>query len=93
MSSHSLHERLLVENKLGIHARAAAKLVALANHYVCSIELTKKDITVNAKSIMSVLMLAANQGTELELRIEGDDAEEARVAITELFKNRFGESE
>ncbi len=80
-------------NKLGLHARAAAKLVATAGHYCCHIELIKGDKHVNGKSIMSVMMLAAAQGTELELTADGEDEVKAMEELTALIENRFGEAE
>ena len=80
-------------NALGLHARAAAKLVALASIYESEVLVVRDDKRVNAKSIMGVMMLAAAQGTELKLVINGDDAEAAMVAIQGLIENRFGEEQ
>ena len=80
-------------NALGLHARAAAKLVALASRYESEVLVVRDDKRVNAKSIMGVMMLAAAQGTELKLVINGDDAEAAMVAIQGLIENRFGEEQ
>jgi phosphocarrier protein len=87
------HKKLIIINKLGLHARAAAKFVALTSRYTCSIEIVKHGKRVNGKSIMGVMMLAANRGTEVELFIEGDEEEEALKAIEDLITNRFGEEE
>lgn len=80
-------------NKLGLHARAAAKLVKLASSFSSSIELERDGRKVNAKSIMGVMMLAASQGTQLQLHVEGDDEQAATDAIGELVANRFDEEE
>ncbi len=88
-----LVEQVEVINKLGLHTRAAAELVRTASRYESAITLQKDDISANAKGIMGLLMLAATQGTMLELRVEGPDEEQTCLAIVELFKNRFGEAE
>ena len=80
-------------NKLGLHARAAAKFVSTASAYGCDIQVGKDGQYVNAKSIMSVMMLAASKGTELELQFDGDDAEQAQTALLALINNRFDEAE
>ena len=80
-------------NKLGLHARAAAKLVTLASRYHSQIELQNGDHRVNAKSIMGVMMLAASQGTTLTLLVDGDDEQEAVTALDALIKDRFEEGE
>ncbi len=85
--------KIQVINKLGLHARAAAQLVKLCSGFGSEIQLRKQTQTIDAKSIMGVLMLAAIQGTELELLIDGDDAESADTAITDLFADKFGEEE
>lgn len=88
-----IHEQLTIINKLGLHARAAAKLVGVAGQYESRIVLIKDGREADAKSIMSVMMLAASQGTELDVRIEGQDASEAWGALLTLVQNRFDESE
>ena len=80
-------------NKLGLHARASAKFVALASRYQSQIEILAGNQKVNGKSIMGVMMLAGAQGTEMTLNIEGPDEEEMSTAITNLINNRFGEPE
>ncbi len=80
-------------NKLGLHARASAKLVSHASRYASEIEVRKKDQTVNGKSIMGVMMLAASKGTELEFTLNGEDEKEAFADIEELINNKFGEKE
>ena len=80
-----------VVNALGLHARAAAQLVKLANRFPCEVFIVKDGQEVNGKSIMGVLMLAATQGSAVSVRAEGADAEAAVKAIGELFKAGFGE--
>lgn len=80
-------------NKLGLHARASAKLVAIASRYQCQIELSHGTKTINAKSIMGVMMLAASNGTSLTLRVDGPDQDQAREAISKLINDKFGEDE
>lgn len=80
-------------NKLGLHARAAAKLVALASNYKSEIFLEKEGKKVNGKSIMGVMMLAASQHSVVTLMITGDDEGSAMASIEELFKNYFDEEE
>jgi len=82
-----------IRNKLGLHARASARLVSTAGQFSSEIQLIKESIEVNAKSIMGIMMLAASKGTELLVRAEGNDAEEALDAIEALVNNRFGEDE
>jgi len=81
----------VIPNKLGLHARAAAQLVKAANRYVSEITLATKKQSVNAKSIMGVLMLAASQGTKISVKVEGKDASEALAAIEGLIHQKFGE--
>ena len=85
--------QLEIINKLGLHARAATKLAAVAGHYLCTIRTGTEEPLVDAKSIMSVMMLAAGKGTVLDLKIEGPDEEAALKALTELIDNRFDEPE
>ena len=82
-----------IVNKLGLHARAAAKLVTTASGFGAEIKLRRGDREVNGKSIMGVMMLAASQGTTLELVAEGDDAGVALDALATLIGDRFGEAE
>jgi phosphocarrier protein HPr len=82
-----------IVNKLGLHARAAAKLTHLASNYHSDIWISRSGRRVNAKSIMGVMMLAAGQGTSVLLEDEGRDAEQALDALTKLIANRFGEGE
>ena len=78
-------------NRLGLHARAAAQLVRLANGFASEIRLEKDGMEVNGKSIMGVLMLAAPKDTRILIRAVGPDAEEAVAAIGELIERKFGE--
>ncbi len=82
-----------ISNRLGLHARAAAKVVHAANSFRSEIFIGTDDEEVNAKSILGLLTLAATKGTPLNVRAEGDDEEEALAAIVRLFENRFGEGE
>ena len=86
-----INETLPVINKLGLHARAAAKLVSTAQPFECEIALERKGRTVNAKSIMGVMMLAASCGTTVNISLDGSDETAAFDALKSLFKNRFGE--
>ena len=87
--------RVVVINRLGLHARAAAQVVRLANQFHCSIRLERADgsATADAKSILSVLMLAASRGTELRAVADGEDEREAVEAVCSLFVGGFGEAE
>jgi phosphocarrier protein len=80
-------------NKLGLHARASAKLSQLAAQYPCEIFLSRNGRQINAKSIMGVMMLAAGIGSKITLETVGDQADEAMTALTDLINNRFGEGE
>jgi phosphocarrier protein len=80
-------------NKLGLHARASAKLSQLAAQFPCEILLSRNGRQINAKSIMGVMMLAAGIGSTVTLETVGDQADEAMQALTELINNRFGEGE
>jgi len=80
-------------NRLGLHARAAAKLTHLASGYQSEIWLSRSGRRVNAKSIMGVMMLAAGQGTKVLIEAEGADAEAAIEALVQLIADKFGEGE
>ncbi|MDP9142986.1 MAG: HPr family phosphocarrier protein [Pseudomonadota bacterium] len=80
-------------NKLGLHARAAAKLVTLASKFESDVMIRKDGREVSGKSIMGVLMLAAAKGTEITLIVNGSDAEQAISELTQLIADRFGEEE
>ena len=84
-------KRVVIVNRLGLHARAAAKLVTLAAKYQADITIARGDKQMSGKSIMGVMMLAAAQGSELTLRASGDDAVEALEALAALIANRFDE--
>jgi phosphotransferase system HPr (HPr) family protein len=80
-------------NKLGLHARAAAKLVSTASQYTSSIRLGKGERLIDAKSIMALLMLGAGKGTCLRLVVDGADEAAAHAAVVALINNRFDEAE
>ena len=82
-----------IANKLGLHARASAKLTRLANRYTCEVWLTRNGRRVNAKSIMGVMMLAAGKGATIVIDTKGADAVAALEALTGLIANRFDEGE
>ncbi len=82
-----------ISNKLGLHARASAKLTKLASGFPCEIFLTRNDRRVNAKSIMGVMMLAAGLGSTVELECDGNREDEAAKAIEALINDKFGEGE
>ena len=84
---------LTVANKLGLHARAAAKLVALASNFASEISIQKGERKINGKSIMGVMMLAASQNTIVNVSIEGEDELQAMIEIEKLFTNLFDEEE
>ncbi len=84
---------LTISNKLGLHARASAKLTKLAGSFQCEVFMSRKNRRVNAKSIMGVMMLAAGMGTEVELETEGVDEQAAQDAITALVNDKFGEGQ
>jgi phosphocarrier protein len=88
-----LNRDIEIINKLGLHARAAAKLVSCASNYRSEIHLLRTGQRVNGKSIMGVMMLAANQGTLLQIQTNGSDEDEAMTAIVNLIKDRFGEDQ
>ncbi|MCW8945682.1 MAG: HPr family phosphocarrier protein [Sedimenticola sp.] len=85
--------QVTIINRLGLHARAAAKFITEAGQYSSQILLARDDKPVNGKSIMEVMMLAASQGTELTLTTEGEDEQEAASALEALISDRFGEPE
>ena len=82
-----------IVNKLGLHARAAAKFVTLASSFASDIKLARNGQQVNGKSIMGVMMLAASRGTEITISANGDDETEAIDRLSELVAQRFGEDE
>lgn len=80
-----------IVNKYGLHARPAAELVKLANRFRCDVWIRKDDTEVSGKSIMGVMMLAAECGSMVEIRASGEDSQEAVDALAQLIQNRFGE--
>lgn len=84
---------LTINNKLGLHARASAKLTKLASSFDSEIHLTRNGRRVNAKSIMGVMMLAAGLGAEIDLEVEGSDEQAAARAISDLVADKFGEGQ
>ena len=88
-----ISQTVTIINKLGLHARAASKLVNCAGQFESEVTIERNGNRVNAKSIMGVMMLAASKGVELELEIDGADEQDCLQAIVELIDNRFGEAE
>ncbi len=88
-----IESNITIVNKLGLHARAAAKLVNVASKHACEIEIGIPDRMVNAKSIMSVMLLAASQGTELNIKVQGENAHQAHIDVCDIINNRFDEDE
>lgn len=86
-------KELLIINKLGLHARAAAKLIGVTSRFSADIKISKEGREVDAKSIMSVMMLAASKGTNLTVIASGSDENDAIEAIETLINNRFDEDE
>jgi len=86
-----LTSRLIIVNRLGLHARAAAKFVACASHFESRIRVAKDGNWVDAKSIMGVMMLAAGKGSELDIELDGRDEAEALAALEALVADYFGE--
>ena len=82
-----------INNKLGLHARASAKLTKLAGSFPCDVFMSRGDRRVNAKSIMGVMMLAAGMGTEVEIETIGEREQEAMDALLALIADKFGEGE
>jgi phosphocarrier protein HPr len=84
---------LVISNKLGLHARASAKLTKLATSFQCEVFMSRNGRRVNAKSIMGIMMLAAGLGAEVELETEGVDEQHASEALTALINDKFGEGQ
>lgn len=82
-----------IVNKLGLHARASAKLTKLASQFSCEVWAARNNRRVNAKSIMGVMTLAANKGSRIQLETSGDDEVEAMAALVALVEDYFGEGE
>jgi phosphocarrier protein len=87
-----IEREVKVVNPLGLHARPAAQLVKLTNSFVSEVELVKDGVPINGKSIMGVMMLAAECGCTLTVRVDGPDQDAALLAIVELIAGGFGES-
>jgi phosphocarrier protein HPr len=88
-----IKQDIIISNKLGLHARASAKLTKLAGSYACEVWLARGAKRVNAKSIMGVMMLAAGLGVRVSLETSGADEQAAAEAIVELFNDKFGEGQ
>ena len=88
-----LQQETTIVNKLGLHARASAKLTQLAGNFQCEIWMSRNGRRINAKSIMGVMMLAAGLGSTVELETNGPQEEEAMNAIVQLMDDKFGEGE
>ena len=88
-----IHKELLIINRLGLHARAAAKFVSTAHRFTSSIQVERNGQRVNGKSIMGVMMLAASAGSRIELLVDGEDEAGAVSALEQLLADRFGEGE
>jgi phosphocarrier protein len=86
-----IERKIVITNKLGLHARPAALLVETASRFIADVTIIKDNLKVNGKSIMSVLMLAAEYKSEIILQIDGEDEKESIEAMTKLFKNKFNE--
>ncbi len=84
-------QEFTIKNRLGLHARASARLVQTANRFRSEVFISKEGEEVNGKSIMGILMLAAAIGAKIEVRVSGDDAAEAFAAISQLIEDKFGE--
>lgn len=87
------HKTITIINKLGLHARAAAKLVQVASGFNAEIKVILGSREVNGKSIMGIMMLAAGKGTEIEIKIIGPDEDAAMTALESLINDKFGEDE
>jgi phosphocarrier protein len=88
-----LQQEVMIINKLGLHARASAKLTQLASSFNCEVMMSRNNRRVNAKSIMGVMMLAASKGTTITIETNGEDEAEAMKALLNLINDYFGEGE
>ena len=88
-----IQQDITISNRLGLHARASAKLTKLAGSFPCEVWMTRGERRVNAKSIMGVMMLAAGIGTEVTLETSGEQEQEAMDALLALINDKFGEGE
>jgi phosphocarrier protein HPr len=88
-----IKQRITISNKLGLHARASAKLTKLAGSFKCEVFMTRNSRRVNAKSIMGVMMLAAGLGAEVEVECDGEDEQAAMDGLLALINDKFGEGQ
>jgi phosphocarrier protein len=88
-----IQRQVTIINKLGLHARASAKLTKLAGSYPCQVFMTRGERRVNAKSIMGVMMLAAGLGSDVQVETDGEQEQEAMDALIALINDKFGEGE
>jgi phosphocarrier protein HPr len=88
-----IQRQVTISNKLGLHARASAKLTKLAGSYPCNVFMTRGERRVNAKSIMGVMMLAAGLGSDVQVETDGEQEQEAMDALIALINDKFGEGE
>jgi phosphocarrier protein HPr len=88
-----IQHQVTIINKLGLHARASAKLTKLAGSYPCNVFMSRGERRVNAKSIMGVMMLAAGVGSDVQLETDGEQEQEAMDALLALINDKFGEGE
>ncbi len=88
-----IEKTITINNKLGLHARAAAKFVKLANCFSSSVHIDKNGVVIDGKSILGILTLAAVQGTEIKLKVSGRDEKSALEALVALVENKFEEEE
>ena len=88
-----IEKTLTLKNKLGLHARAAAKLVQVTEKFKSDIKIVKDNVEADGKSILGVLLLAAPVGSEITFKVEGEDEQEAIKAIEDLIEDKFGEEE
>ena len=84
-------KKLMILNELGLHARAAAKVVSIANEFKSTITITKDGKNADARSIMKLLMLSASQGSRISIEVDGTDQKDAMTSIEKLFNNKFDE--
>jgi phosphocarrier protein HPr len=88
-----IHRTVTISNKLGLHARASAKLTKLAGGFQCEVFMSRNGRRVNAKSIMGVMMLAAGLGSEVQIETEGSDEAQAMDALVAMINDKFGEGQ
>ncbi len=86
-------QTITIQNKLGLHARASARLAVTASAYACDVFISKDDVEVNGKSIMGIMMLAAGKGSRITIRTRGRQADAALAAVAQLINTCFGEAE